>query len=99
MSLISRLNGLFRGRHLDSDLDDELRSHLEMRVEQNLAAGMSEEAAHRDAVLRSLPVQQPERLALLSYDNSGRSFGLSLPLMQDLERKQVVFTGMLAWRG
>ena len=41
-----------RGAAADQELDDELRTHLEMAVEENLARGMSEReatrAAHRD---------------------------------------------------
>src|SRR6201995_2994714 len=51
MSIASRLRGML-GRHLDHDLDDELRSHVEMRTEKNIASGMSPEAARRDALLR-----------------------------------------------
>src|SRR4051794_27136319 len=52
MSLLSRFAGLFRSRRLDSELDDELRAHLEMRVEHNIDSGMSPEDARRDAMLR-----------------------------------------------
>src|SRR5271169_4749485 len=48
---INRLAALFRRRRLDDDLDDELRSHLEMAVERNLRRGMSEEQARRRALL------------------------------------------------
>ena len=51
MSIVSRLHGLF-SRRLDADLDAELRSHIEMRTETNVAAGMSPEDAQRDALLR-----------------------------------------------
>ncbi len=51
MSFVSRFFGLFR-RRLDGELDAELRSHLEMRAELNLAAGMSPEDARRDALRR-----------------------------------------------
>ena len=52
MSLFSRLTALFRSRRLDRDLEDELRSHLEMRIEQNLADGMAPDEARSDAYLR-----------------------------------------------
>lgn len=51
MSLVSRLHGLF-SRRLDADLDAELRSHIDMRIDANLAAGMSPDEARRDALLR-----------------------------------------------
>jgi predicted permease len=52
MSLLNRLTALFQGRKLDRDLDEELRSHLEMRAEDNLAEGMPEDEARQDAARR-----------------------------------------------
>jgi predicted permease len=49
MSLLSRLTSVFRSRKLDQDLEDELRSHLEMRAEDNIEAGMSEGEARQEA--------------------------------------------------
>jgi predicted permease len=50
--LVSRLIGLFRRARLDWELDEELRSHLEMLVEENLRKGMSPKEA-RYAARRS----------------------------------------------
>src|SRR6266436_5906401 len=47
---VQRLFSLFRRRRLENDLDDELRSHLEMAVELNLRKGMSAEDARREAL-------------------------------------------------
>jgi putative ABC transport system permease protein len=52
MSWLSRISGLFRARRLDADLDQELRSHVDMRTEANIASGMSPEAARLDAMRR-----------------------------------------------
>src|SRR3954454_22582527 len=52
MSLLRRFTGLFHDRHLDADLDDELRSHIDMRTEANIASGMTEAEARNDAVRR-----------------------------------------------
>src|SRR5580704_10187678 len=52
MSLLRRLSNLFTRRELDQEIGAELRSHIEMRIEDNIAAGMSKEEAHRDAMLR-----------------------------------------------
>ena len=41
---------LFRGRRLEDDLDSEMRSHLEMAIEQNLRKGMSVEDARHEAL-------------------------------------------------
>ncbi|MGH9734341.1 MAG: FtsX-like permease family protein [Candidatus Acidiferrales bacterium] len=52
MSIIRRFANLFHRSKLDEEIEAELRSHIEMRTADNIAAGMSPEAARRDAVLR-----------------------------------------------
>jgi macrolide transport system ATP-binding/permease protein len=47
---VRRVAALFRRRRLEHDLDEELRSHLEMAVELNLGKGMNAEAARREAL-------------------------------------------------
>ena len=49
MSLISRIASVFRPRELDEELDEELLSHIEMRAQDNMGAGMSDEEAQVDA--------------------------------------------------
>ena len=49
MSLLSRLTSLLKIRRLERDVEDELRAHIEMRAQDNLAAGMSPEEARYDA--------------------------------------------------
>ena len=51
MSWINRLIGLVRPTRLDAELDDELRFHVESRVRQYLAEGMTPDAARRRARL------------------------------------------------
>jgi predicted permease len=48
---LQRLRGLFFKRRLERDLDEEIRSHLELQIEENVQQGMSPEAA-RQAALR-----------------------------------------------
>ena len=50
--LLSRFMGLFRRGRLEQELEDEVRSHLEMLEEENLRRGMPPEEA-RYAALRS----------------------------------------------
>jgi predicted permease len=52
MSMFRRIANLFRQSGVDREIDAELRTHIELRTEDNLAAGMSPEEARRDAVLR-----------------------------------------------
>ena len=48
----SRCLATFRRRKLDEELDEELRSHIDLAIEDNLRKGMSKESA-RTAALRS----------------------------------------------
>jgi predicted permease len=50
-TLISRCAALFVKRKLDADLDDELRTHIDFAVEENLKHGMNAQPA-RTAALR-----------------------------------------------
>ena len=50
--LVLRLIALFQRGRLERELDEELRSHLEMQVEENVRRGMSQQEA-RYAALRS----------------------------------------------
>jgi predicted permease len=47
-----RLKGLLPNERAQRELDEELASHLEMHVEDNLRAGMSETEARRDAKMK-----------------------------------------------
>jgi macrolide transport system ATP-binding/permease protein len=59
---VHRLTALFHRRRLEDDLDDELRSHLEMAVELNLSKGMSPEDARREALRGFGGVEQTKEL-------------------------------------
>ena len=50
--LMSRIASLFRSRKLDVDLDDELRAHIDLATEANVAFGMTPQQA-RTAALRN----------------------------------------------
>jgi predicted permease len=52
LSFYRRLANLFSRSHVEQEIDAELKSHLEMRIEDNVSAGMSPEAARRNALLR-----------------------------------------------
>jgi predicted permease len=43
--IVLRWQSLFGRRHIEQELDEELRFHVEQQIEQNLAAGMSPEEA------------------------------------------------------
>ena len=52
MSWLDRCLNLFRGRKLNSEIEEELRFHEEARIADNLAAGMTPDEARRDAARR-----------------------------------------------
>jgi putative ABC transport system permease protein len=58
MKFFGRLRALFRKEELNEQLSDELRFHLEKQIEQNLAAGMSEEDARYAALRKFGGVEQ-----------------------------------------
>ena len=52
MALFRRLVNLFRQSTVDREIAAELDGHIQMRIESNIAGGMSPEEARRDALLR-----------------------------------------------
>ncbi len=52
MSWISRLKSMWQLDQLDRNLEEELSSHLEMRAQDNIAAGMTSQEARYDAQCR-----------------------------------------------
>jgi hypothetical protein len=52
MSILRRISNLFSRPKLQQEIDAELRSHIDMRIEDNIAAGMSPGEARRDALCR-----------------------------------------------
>src|SRR6266481_10184131 len=57
-----RFAALFRRRRLEDDLNDELRSHLEMAIELNLRKGMSTADARREALKSFGGVEQTKEI-------------------------------------
>ena len=52
MSIIQRVINLFSRERLSNEIDAELRFHVDMRIEENIAKGMSPAEAKRDAASR-----------------------------------------------
>ena len=48
--LLNRCASMLRTHRLDADLDEELRAHIEIAVEENLRRGMTPQAARREAL-------------------------------------------------
>jgi predicted permease len=49
---IFRLRGLFNKQRKDRELDDEIESHLQMHIEDNVRLGMTPEEARRQAMIK-----------------------------------------------
>jgi hypothetical protein len=52
MSLVRRISNLFARSKVGREIDAELESHIALRMEDNIAAGMTPEEARRDALVR-----------------------------------------------
>jgi predicted permease len=52
MSLFRRISNLFSRARVDREIEAELKSHIEMRIECSIAEGMSPAEARRNALLR-----------------------------------------------
>jgi predicted permease len=61
-TIVQRVAALFRRRRLERDLDQELRSHLEMSIALNLRNGMSPADARREALRSFGGVEQTKEL-------------------------------------
>ena len=66
MSLFRRISNLFFPSQVEQEIDAELRSHVELRTADNIAAGMPPEEARRDALVRfGNPTVIKERVAAM----------------------------------
>src|ERR1700756_3970249 len=57
-----RFGGFFNKQARDHELRDELQSHLQLHIDDNLGAGMSVEEARRNAIMKLGGVAQTQEL-------------------------------------
>jgi cell division protein FtsX len=74
MSIFRRISNLLSRSSLDREIEAELKSHVDMRIEDNIALGMSHKDARRDALLKfGNPTATKERVtsadAALAFDS------------------------------
>jgi putative ABC transport system permease protein len=87
MALLRRILSLGRRERIEQDIDAELREHMEMSIDDNVARGMSREAAERDARRRfGNPTVMRERVSA-----EDAALGLD-SLWHDVENALRVFT-------
>ncbi len=77
MGALRRFANLFRRPRLDAEIAEELKAHIEMRIEDNLARGMTPAEARREALLRfGNPTVMREKVAAvdasLALENMAR---------------------------
>ncbi len=64
MALWMRFRALLHRASLDNEIQEELQTHIEMRTADNIATGMSPDAARRDALLKfGNPTAMKEQVA------------------------------------
>ena len=89
----NRFRSFFRKEELDQDLDAELKSHLDLAIEENLSTGMSAGEARRQALIRFGGVEQAKE-----QQREARGLPSLDVLLQDLRytfralRRDSVFT-------
>lgn len=93
MSLFRRISNLFSRSKVEQEIDDELRSHIEMRIEDSMAGGMSPEEARRDALLRfGNATVTKEQVAAVDTAYALDSFGRDVRYAVRQLRKSLGFT-------
>ena len=83
MATLRRIANLFRRSSVDREIEAELKAHIALRTDDNMARGMSPEEARRDALRRfGSPTVMRERVASadlnLGIEALGREFRYAL---------------------
>ena len=95
MALLNRLSNLIRRRDLNPEIDEELQFHLDQRIQDNLADGMTEEEARRDALSRfgsraGLRERTRDANVLVTLETVAQDVGFAARTL----RKRPAFTGV-----
>src|SRR5216110_3172255 len=93
MSIFRRIVNTFSRSKLHLEIDAEIQSHVEMRIADNIASGMSPEEARRDALIRfGNPVVMRERITGADAATTFDAFGRDLRYAARQLRRSPAFT-------
>src|SRR5439155_1366084 len=93
MSIFRRIVNTFSRSKLHQEIDAEMQSHVEMRIADNIAAGMTPEGARRDALIRfGNRVVMRERITAADAATAFDSFGRDLRYAGRQLRRSPAFT-------
>ena len=70
---IVRFGGLFNKQQKDRELEDEIESHLQLHIEDNLRLGMTLEEARRQAMIQFGGIESTKESYRESHPNYGES--------------------------
>jgi macrolide transport system ATP-binding/permease protein len=84
---MSRFTGLFAKERRDRDFADEIESHLQMHIDDNIRSGMTPELARREALLKLggvIPTQQAyrERSTIPFIENLAQDLRFGIRLLR-----------------
>ena len=71
--LFLRFGGLFNKQRKDWELDEEIESHLQMHIEDNLRLGLTHEEARRQAMIQFGGIESTKESYRESHPNYGES--------------------------
>ena len=97
-----RLAAVFGTRRQETELRDELESHIQMHIDDNVRAGMTPEAARRDAIIRLGGVEQVkeryrDRRGVPVLDHLARDVRFALRVLRRTPSFTIVAVSRSAW--
>src|SRR3954471_16324341 len=83
-----------RREEIDADIDDELRAHLDLRIEALVASGWLREAARREALRRFGDIDATRRYCRRQHEGKERSVQRHLDAIDLIHDVRVAMRGL-----